>query len=197
MPRQRRKDGKRRFFAEKQRGKGTWIYADDPEAGRFLGGRSEGNVYGGKYVVKRGSRERTVKLAEKVFYKKTPRNRMLRNPEKQFELVRELMELNRKKKLGLRLPPTVRLLKREGRPTLLATWYRDRHGQELKAKHMLAKDEKAQYAEDRDRQIEALKSEGYTVTNEWDDKFEPYLDPRTGKYVALLLDFGGLVRKKK
>ena len=197
MARPRRKDGKRRFFAEKKQGKGSIVYADEPEAGRFLGGRSEGNVYGNTFNVRHGQREREIRLAEKVFYRKTPRNVMLRDPEKQFGLVRELIELNRKKKLGLRLPPTVRLLKREGKPTLLLTWYRDRHGRELKAKHMLKSNEKAQYLEDRDRQIEALKSQGYTVTNEWDDKFEPFLDPKTGKYVALLLDFGGLAKKKK
>ncbi len=196
MPRRRRKDLKKRVFAEKGNGKGTWVYADDAEAGHYIGGGNESNVWGGRYTVKRGSREREIELAEKVFYEKHFRSKHFRNPEKQFVLIQGLAELNRKKRLGLRMPVTARILRKpREKPSLLFTWFREKYGLGLKHRSLLGPGEKKQFDADQARQVKALEQEGYTAINGWRDKFEPYLDPGTGNYTALLLDFGGIVKK--
>ncbi|MEM0360516.1 MAG: hypothetical protein QXK06_04240 [Candidatus Diapherotrites archaeon] len=191
--------GRRRVFAEKKDHKGTWVF-EEPEK-VFLGRGVEGNVYGVRFSVKsrNGKRERSRGFAVKEFFAREVGDYYtnMRHPKPQFEIIRELIELNKKKRLGLRLPATVRLLRgKNENPRLLLSWHKDGQSQGLRKTAELSEKEKAQFLEDMERQALILEREGYTA-NFWRDKFEPFFDSKEKKCVALLLDFGGLEKKKK
>ncbi len=170
---------------------------------RFLGGGAEGTVFESELAVsktgKEGStRERQIRLARKEF----GRHGLIdwggnfRKPKKQFELVKELMDLNKKKKLGLRLPKTLRLIE-EGKTSLAITFYPKYKKTGLRPRLGFWQwKEKKQFSEDKHRQIEILEREGITALYKWGDVFAPLIQPN-GECIALLGDFGNLIKTEE
>ncbi len=140
----------------------------------------EGRVYDVRVAIGPAQgRTRTVNMVEKEFFPRVPEKHFstFRNPVLQFHNVMELIELNRREKLGLRINETVRLRKRFGRaPTLV-----------------MAKLEKARpnadFRRDLNRQEKILRTASWHFHG---DMFLPVRDKRTGKTVAVLADFGAL-----
>lgn len=161
------------------------------QAGARIGGGLEGNVYNAEIELARGEKTRKRKLALKRFFDNVCNYPTFRNPLKQFQIMRELREINRKKNLGLRIPPTIRLRKvRNGagpqpkaRAELLIT--------KLPIKNLaqMTKEERALAGEDIFRQTLIAEREGFIIGI---DAFEFALDPKTKKPVAIIADFGNV-----
>jgi len=170
---------------------------------RYLGGRAEGTVFESKITVSKigkdgSTRERTATLARKEFNRRSfiEWGGNFRKPKKQFVLVRELIDLNKKKKLGLRLPKTIRLIEEPGKISLATTFYPkyEKTGLRKKLRFWQLK-EKRQFAEDVYRQIDILEREGYSALK-WNDVFKPLIQPNR-ECVAMILDFGSLIKTEK
>ncbi len=110
----------------------------------------------------------------------------LGNPVTQFNAMHKLIRLNRAKKLGLRIVPTIRIVKRKGKlPLLILTKlnYPD-----------LTQQQREQYWADLKRQCKILESSGYLPH---DDFFIPHVDKKTGNCCAVITDFGNVHRIRK
>jgi len=97
-------------------GRKNSIHANRIKQKALLGGVTEGKIRRITVTMKRGKRIRRVTLAEKSFYPretlpayalKTQPN--LRNPQRQYDTMRKIQELNHKLHLGLPILPTIRL----------------------------------------------------------------------------------------
>lgn len=169
---------------------------------RKLGKGAEGRVFEVEVTVKRFGRKRKLVLAEKHFrvfriwlnklvgfyYLPKP----FGNPKEQFEIISKLIELNREKKLGLRLPATLRIRKRIFRhPTLVMTLFEN-----IMPFKQLTDSQRSEFLHDRRRQIDILEKRGYFSPLarglEWLDVFFPQVDGKTGKCVAVVGDFGAI-----
>jgi hypothetical protein len=144
-------------------------------------------------VVRIGNRERRVRLVEKVFKPKIgfsreafARRNPFRDPVMQLKIMREISKLNREKRLGLHIVPTIRLRKRRLRkPTLLVT--------RLERYHFLpgplGEQRLKEFRQDIHRQQEVLALNNYFAAA---DAFVPVLNEKTAKVIAVIADFGNI-----
>ncbi len=182
-PLRRPKSGKELLFGGRKTRRATIL-----RTGKRTGGRSEGKVYAVEVVVKKHGRERKFRALEKVFYAPYwfPTERNLRNPLAQFKTMQELIAINRKKRLGLRITPTIRLVKRKrGRPTFILTIF--------EGKIDFLPEQWHRYKADMVRQAGILQALGYTVHP---DIFKPNIDRETGEAIAVICDFGNLWKRE-
>lgn len=181
--------------------------------GEYIGGRFEGNAHHVKVVVQANRRSRVIPLVEKKFKSKSNAiidgmvnqgatknqatsvfkyNPALLNPRKQYKLMHEIAQLNRQKKLGIRLPTTIRLRTEPWylfrKPSLILSFI-----PHIVSKRMLSSDQKRQFNEDAERQLGELRRNGFTAG---EDAFEPQVNPKTKECVAYLIDFGTVQRYK-
>ncbi len=157
--------------------------------GRKLEAGYEGKVYEVEVVVKRGKKERKLKMAEKKFHlrRKYTYFTPFCDPLRQFEMMHELQELNRREKLGLHILPTIRLRKRIGRkPTLIIT--------KLRESKVLSTAEKAALRDQERREEGILKDHGYGIRG---DMWVVQRDPKTGKVTAWIADFGNIAKQEQ
>ncbi len=195
--------------------------------GEVLGGNSEGTVR--KVVL--SVRRKKLALAEKHFYQRRtlpPYSRAnqpsFRNPQAQYEIVRELSELNRRHKLGLPLLPTFRLRKlKTGEKKLYLTLLENVITAELRPSGRLVfyketKKEtgilvkgKPQYALEKNmipdsvigKQAQEISSEKLKIARILDlygyeierDAWMYTMDPKTNQIKVWLGDFGNVKRK--
>lgn len=166
---------------------GTWVRNIRHET--LLGRGSEGEVWRTRMKVFNPSRTRSrvVRMAVKRFHPiPSSWKKMYRltfgNPHAQFRKAQFLLRLNRKYHLGLRLPPTVRLINQKGRQFLVAT-------EMPVSKKPLKTDGRYKALRDRDRQTEILECLGFGTSL---DLFAEGIDPKTGKAVVYLVDLGQL-----
>ena len=155
--------------------------------GKQLGAAGqEGKVLEAEVVLKGGKRSRTVRLAQKVFHEWEMPNAFAkyswRNPERQFAVMKKLSRLNRQKKAGLRIVPTIRILKGGKMPSLLTTRL-----ETLQIKEVFHSPFWNDFKADAERQEKIAAGLGFTCS---DDAFFPVKDRKTGKVVAVLADFG-------
>lgn len=147
---------------------------------KTLGKGWEGTVNLVEVTVKsKTGRKKTIELAEKKFdiHGIGGHGRNFGFPKAQFNLMQKLIELNRKKELGLRLPTTIRLRKTiTGRRRLLQTKFNEYKGKRPD-----------EYYLDRKRQKSILLENGYTCGI---DAFMPVKLENSGKVVAVIVDFG-------
>ncbi|MBI5228674.1 hypothetical protein HY991_01080 [Candidatus Micrarchaeota archaeon] len=153
--------------------------------GQLLGWGAEGNVSEVKVKLAAREKQRELALAEKEF---NPNANVHEgypfwNPEYQFKAMRKLQALNREKKLGLRIVPTIRLRRREGAaPTLLTT--------RLPRVTMadLTREQMRQFMQDVRRQQKTIERVGFKADF---DSFMPQIG-KDGKAIAVLFDFGNV-----
>jgi len=156
-------------------------------AKKKLGQGFEGTAYEVEATAGKGERKRKISLVEKRFKSSLFRRDLgnLRNPEAQFRIMGEISGLNRQKKLGLHILPTIRLRKRWLRkPALIITNLDGIPYKELEGKQIL------QFYADFVRQQEILFNEGYYACS---DAFMPVLNKKTDKVEAYIFDFGSIV----
>ncbi len=142
-------------------------------------------------------KERNVSLVEKRFYWFTPLFAHLIGlmhrpnfgvPIQQFKVVSDLVELNKKEKLGIHLPPTIRLRKRFLVPSrIITTRLNVIEIRELGAIKLF------QFWGDCKRQREILEKNGFACDL---DSFLP-VQQKDGSIVAVLADFGTLAKIEK
>ncbi len=168
--------------ARGKRPRGTRVRQIRPT--KELGGGGEGDVFEAVVSIpyaKKWWKTRKVVMAVKRFKAPFQKVRL------QFKIMNEIIALNRKKKLGLRITPTIRIVKRffRLRPDLVLT------------KLSLAKypgkgltpKQNEEFLEDRSKQLVVLAHEGYHSSA---DAFFPQVDPKTGKGIAIIGDFGNV-----
>ncbi|MDO8428856.1 MAG: hypothetical protein Q7S92_06625 [Candidatus Diapherotrites archaeon] len=166
--------------------------------GKWIGSGNEGTIYESFVTLERNGRQRTVRLAEKEFDLDPSRPRSIlahksnwQRPLSQFNTMNRLIQLNRAKKLGLRIIPTIRLLKRKGqKPTLVMT----RLETDLEMNSRTRGTELDESIEDQNRQLDILRREGYSAHL---DAFIIQMNPKTGKGIAVIADFGNIKRLRK
>ena len=156
--------------------------------GKIIGVSCESETFEAGVIVKRGGRKRTVKLAERHFFKgRAPRELELyplRDPIKQFEIMTELRHLNNEKNLSLHILPTIRLRKRFGRkPTILLTHYKKISLNDL------PREQKTMVLAQQGREQKILKKQGYVTQV---DAWKLIKDPLTGEPTYYLTAFGGV-----
>jgi len=149
------------------------------------GGGREGTIF---YVdiasTSKKGKEKVLKLVEKRFHEELSAEGNFGNPLKQFGTVQDLAALNRRKKLGLRFPPTVRLLVRGAEtPSLVIS--------RLKVVPFrgMTKEQRFEYLSDLNRQLKVAEKNGYHIGL---DSFRPTMDKKSGMVVAVISDFGNL-----
>jgi len=152
-----------------------------------LGGQFEGQIFEVEVTIKKGKKTKKIKLAEKRFYPgKVPLAPQFLNPKNQFKIMQELSELNRRKKLGLRINPTIRLREKNSKkPSLVLS--------KLNEAKNLTKKQKDKFVKDTEKQIRTCFENGFTIT---ENAFLPVLDKKTGKVIAVISDFG-IVEKRE
>jgi len=158
--------------------------------GRRLGGNREGVVHNAYVTVRKGEKRKKIVLAEKKFRKKKqwPGLHHLRDPLAQFETMRGLLELNRKKGLGLHILPTIRLREMDDSSyRLILTRFKEYKFGTKSVSEMI----EAEEIHKRDRKV--LKENGYSLGG---DCFSLIKDPETGKPRWFITDFGGVVKVK-
>ena len=148
---------------------------------KFLDSGGEGYVYKVKVILRRGGRERKTTLAEKEFHTLEETGHPFRNPTKQFEMMQGLLKLNREKKLGLRIIPTIRLLK--GKGSLIITKL------DVFNPYLLSPEQYSEFSKDVNRQLAILSSNDYYACSA---AFHAILDKASGKVVAAITDFGSI-----
>lgn len=132
-------------------------------------------------------RKRRRIMVEKVFLPIGSNGPPLRRPITQFNTMVKLIKLNRAKKIGLRIIPTIRLLKRKRqKPTLILT--------KLEVPENLTTIQQVEFKHDKLRQQKIMREIGYSSPN---DAFVPQIDIETGKCYALIADFGVIARLSK
>jgi hypothetical protein len=165
------------------------------ERKELLGSGIEGDVFATDVTLEKdrkggaGKISHKLNLVEKQFKTELRQeDKPFRNPIFQVKMAQELISLNRNKRLGLRLPATVRLIEEPGKdPTLLMTKF----DKVLKITELNSVNG-SEFVADRDRQIAILGREGYYAVP---DCFIPALDKKSGKVQAILADFGNLYYK--
>tara|TARA_Y100000310_G_scaffold345795_1_gene470056 strand:+ start:2946 stop:3530 length:585 start_codon:yes stop_codon:yes gene_type:complete len=171
------------------------VWATEIRRGDYIGGQAEGSIHEVEVVLEKGNRRRTVKLAEKefvdergVWHRGDKPN--FANPTEQFETMQTLLKLNRERKLGLHIIPTIRLMGEGGyaKPRLIITRLKGEvdHKSLNKAEYKAVDDQKR-----REKQI--LKQHGFVIHS---DVWIHVRDPKTGKVTAWIVDFGNLRKTK-
>ncbi len=167
------------------KGKGAVVRAR-VKRGRKIGKGKEGKVHEVQIKIRKGRRKRAATLVEKKFFRKKFNKRSLGDPRKQFAVVSELIRLNRQKKLGLRLPATLRIKENlVGKPSLLST--------KIKIVEEMTKAQEREFWKDIIRQVRIGVNNGFAILV---DSFFPTIDPKSGKVVATIADFGNIVKGK-
>lgn len=177
MPKKKLYDGKKTFKSR--------IHGKEP-----LGKGHEGKVYSRKVTINGSTRE----LAEKIFklfilFRKLRGLRKITNPKEQFNTILKLVELNKKKKLGLRIAPEIFLRKRFLRKSTLLTTKLE----EVKD-HQFKKGEFQDFYDGSQRQVEIAEKNGFKINRI--DPFLPVRNTNTGKVEAVLVDFGQVTEIK-
>ncbi|MDO8627544.1 MAG: hypothetical protein Q7K42_03700 [Candidatus Diapherotrites archaeon] len=154
----------------------------------YLGGHTEGDVHLVDLELEKRGRKKTVEMVEKRFTKSIIHvGKNYHDPVAHFRTANELIELNREKNLGLRLPSSVRIIdKGEGKFSLIMP----KISNLVDAVDMPPK-QKKEFEEDMYRQMEILDREGYLWHYDW---FAPKFDRATKKFVAVIVDFGSVVK---
>lgn len=165
--------------------------------GLLAEGEIEGNLYDVEVeVLGKNGRTRKVKMLEKEFLNRDLLEYLLgvdlpelsaiqniRRPTTQFNTMVKLMRLNREKKLGLHILPTIRLRKRKGHsPTLILTKLNPVVLNELQTRQVFA---------DVLRQGRILRIEGYSIN--LFDSFFAQIDSK-GNGIAVIFDFGNVLK---
>jgi len=157
-------------------------------------GGSEGEVHRVRIGITRGPRSRWVTLIEKVFHPKNhpnvqsvsfsvkKNNPHLRKPQEQFQLITRIRRINFKRKLGLRFPRTIRLVKHDdGSYSILTSPLSVVNPYELNSK------EEDRFNADIDRQSTILGKMGVRILK---DSFFCCRNPNTNEIEAIIADFG-------
>ena len=98
----------------------------------------------------------------------------------------ELIELNRKKNLGLRIRRTIRLRRNDnGKSTLIMT--------KLNVPEEYTIEQDREFKKDIRRQVKILEKHGYVW---YRDVFMMHIDPKTNEATAVIADFGQLYKPK-
>ena len=130
-------------------------------------------------------------MAEKEFYERDhfASDPHSKDPVGQFNIMNELIELNRNQNLGLRIIPTIRLLEQNGKYKLIMTRL---------TIPKLKKAQKEQFKTDWMRQVKVLRENGYECAKNavYPDAFFPQIDKKTGKCFAIIGDFGAIQKIK-
>jgi hypothetical protein len=157
--------------------------------GKVIDAGDEGRVHNSKVVLQKGFRKQVVRLVEKIFhseYYTTHPPKTFRNPINQINNIRQLQRLNRKKKLGLNIVPTVRMRRLEnGEYSLLTTKLN------VLKRYDLTATEQREYKQDENRQTKILYSHNWKIS---DDAFLPVR--KKGKVIAMIGDFGKVLPPK-
>lgn len=170
--------------------------------GKLIGEGSEASVHQAQAEVQGKKRSKVVSLVEKQFhgveetrhhvsYSVAKNNPLLAKPVQQFEFVLKLRRANLKWKLGLRFPPTLRLVKKDsGKYSILMTPLDIVNPYELPPKL------EEQFFRDKERQQETLKRVGVRAL---DDAFYCVWNANHTAVTAVIGDFGTLsiLRKRK
>ncbi|MFA6269340.1 MAG: hypothetical protein WCW13_00395 [archaeon] len=153
--------------------------------GKRLGTGLEGTVREANLIFGKNGKTRTHQFAVKSFKWYFDSYGAWANPKKQFQIMKELSTLNRQGKLGLRIIPTIRLIKTVfGKDKLLVT--------KLNIVKDLTPEQHADYLRDIKRQSLIGAKNGYSILK---DAFQPVLD-KNGKVIAVLTDFGQVSKTK-
>ena len=105
----------------------------------------------------------------------------------------ELQRENRKKKMGLRIVPTIRLRKMRGKKSRILTTKLDTIGliEKAKRRDKDAEELRKPFIKDMTRQIAIGKANGWNI---YIDAFEAVVDKKSGKVVAVIADFGNVTK---
>ena len=178
---------------------------------RKLGAGTEGEVREIEVTLKSGKRSRTITLAEKKFFKLNRGataifGKAYKNPEVQVRIYKKLRELNSSKNLGIRIPTTFRLKRNGKKISIVLTKLLIPKSRDLVTEMITSRqwdivfggmekefgidkaDAKNDYFYDRNRQISKLEQNGYWANAV--HSFMPAYDPKSGKAIAVLVDFG-------
>jgi len=158
--------------------------------GRLLGGNTEGSISTVHVTLRAGNTRKTIELAEKTFKPKKnwPGLHHLRDPVAQFKTMSGLLELNRKKRLGLHILPTIRLREMgDGSHRIILTKFTKFNPGTATEREL----EKAKKIRIRDADL--LSRNGYVLGG---DCFSLIKDPTTGKPRWFITDFGVVVKVK-
>lgn len=152
-------------------------------------------VYGTAYNVQvtittpKGTK-RTLDMVEKVYDKKfyfRPKTEAVnKHIADKFKIMKEIIELNRKENLGLRIIPTIRLNKDKKESTYIST--------KLKvSQKTLPLKKHTEFMKDIQRQRRILEKAGFDSGR---DAFFPLVDPETKKTIAILADFDNVGKRE-
>ena len=162
------------------KGKSQKVKVNRIKKDKLIGGEGEGLIWTVNVTVERDGKTRTRKMVQKHFYDIPARKSSYRNPAKQFKTMNELIALNREKKLGLKINPTIRLMKNHRRkPYLIMT--------KLNIREMptLTEKQRKQYHKSMFKQIKACREHGFRIGQ---DAFSPIV--KNGRATAIITDFG-------
>lgn len=153
--------------------------------GRKLGKGEEGVVREANLTFTKNGKIRTKEFVIKTFKGIRNRDYAFKNPRRQFSIMQDLSALNKQKKLGLRIVPTIRLIKRPlVKDQLLVT--------RLNILEKLSESQRREYENDLYRQKNVAADNGYKILP---DSFRPVMD-KNGKIIAVLTDFGMVIKTK-
>jgi len=153
---------------------------------KLLHGGTEGKVYEIEATIKKGEKIRTITLAEKEFHSDIS---IISGQKRQFKIMQELLKLNREKKLGLRIVPTIRFRRRWWKsPTLIITKLEEIPRPDFSPQQT------REFSSDIERQKITGENNGYYLG---EDAFIPVLDKKTGRAIAVITDFGEIKRFRK
>lgn len=190
--RYRNKNRWQRFISgRKQTGTVAW----QAERKKRLGEGSEGSVQLVAFHLQssRGKSQRTVMFAVKNFFPDIPVigfRGTWRDPKRQFKFAEALVQLNKKKKLGLRLPGTIRLIDEgalwfakgiaDQRYSIVSTYYPGAEWQQADYGRSI------EFKTDRSKQQKIAEENGWYVPN---DAFLEITDLKTKRRIAVIGDF--------
>lgn len=160
--------------------------------GERLGGGFEGNVYSAEVEIRKGNKTRKKAFALKRFFGRGHAG-SFGNPQMQFELMQEIKKLNKEKKLGLRIIPTIRLKK--VRP-IKGSLEIPEHELILTKMDFVKLGEPIPHIKwifvqrDVQRQREILSKEGYSISP------DAFLIAKTknGEFMPYIADFGNIIK---
>lgn len=155
--------------------------------GKLLGTGYEGRVSAVKVRMSRNGRRHFREMAVKRFRRRVinafPANR---RPEMHFLVYEYLRKLNREERMGLNLLPTWRIATQStGEKVILKTKLPPLGIRDLSAAH------RREYQTDIKRQQQIIRSKGIMIP--YKDAFYPYIEPNTGKCIAVINDVGTIV----
>ena len=174
---------------------------------RMIGRGTEGDIYEVEVIIERRGKRKILKLAEKEFRYThySPLAPAVGDPVAQFNLMKKLQRINRERKLGLHILPTIRLREVKGeKPRLLITLLKNTFSYSKKQGFQfeltdeelsrIPKAEKEYVNLQKSREERILKDLGFET---FPDMWVLDRDPKTGKVTAWIADFGQISEKKK